>query len=90
MKKLMLIGACALLAATAAAESQAATHAPGFYFVQSCGVLNPQQCPVGPAPIWYGPFATMADCNTKLVQAWQSGFVQPPYALSNCFQWPGG
>ena len=88
-KKIMTIATGVAIMAGVTAEAQAA-HAPGFYFVQSCGVLNPQQCPVGPAPIWYGPFASMVECNTKLIQAWQSGFIQTPYSLSNCFNWPGG
>ena len=89
LKKLSIVGACALLALIASTESQAA-HSAGYYYIVSCSILNPRDCPVGPAPIWYGPFTTLAECNTKLIGYLQSPLNHPPYAASNCFNWPGG
>ncbi len=84
--KLTTLCACLALIAAGALYSVPAQAVTGWYFTTMCTVPNPMQCPGGPLPYTYGPYATLGDCSDAVYAASQSYTGRYPRTVSNCYQ----
>lgn len=85
-KKLMVLGALVLAAVGAASSMPAQAQAPGYYFVTSCGIPSPRECPGGPSPIWFGPYSSYAQCDAAVLIIENGPFGAYPRSASSCYQ----
>lgn len=81
-KKLLSLFACVLLA-TGALLAPAQAQAANYYFYSICVVSG--GCPGGPGPVLFGPFTTLAQCNSAHALTANTFWGLYPRSLSTCF-----